>query len=229
MLTVATYNVHRCIGRDRRRDPGRVRNVLRELDARIVGLQEVESAPRGEEPQLLALAQEDGFHVVSGPTLIHPGSSGYGNALLLSGPPLVVHRHDLSVPGRERRGALEVTVRVDDSTLRVIVTHLGLKVDERRRQFAQLLDVLGNRRDMATLLLGDFNEWRPRARVLRDIARALTESPSLRTFPARHPLFALDRIWVSAHLQQHAIAVHSSRCALSASDHLPLKASLELL
>ncbi|MEJ2687455.1 MAG: endonuclease/exonuclease/phosphatase family protein [Gammaproteobacteria bacterium] len=229
MFTVATYNVHRCIGRDRRRDPVRVRRVLRELDARIVALQEVESAPPEQHPQLLALAREDGFHVVSGPTLIHPGSNGYGNAVLLPEPPLVVRRHDLSVPGREPRGALEVTVSVDGSQLRVIATHLGLRVDERRRQFAHLLELVNRHRDMATLVLGDFNEWRPRARTLRSIANALTESPSLRTYPARRPLFALDRIWVSAHLQQHAVAVHSSSCARSASDHLPLKASLERL
>ncbi|MEJ2643744.1 MAG: endonuclease/exonuclease/phosphatase family protein [Gammaproteobacteria bacterium] len=229
MFSVATYNVHRCIGRDRRRDPDRVRRVLHELDARIVGLQEVESALPEEGPHLLALAQQDGFHVVSGPTLIHPGENGYGNALLLSAPPLSVRRHDLSVAGREPRGALDVTVGIDGSPLRVIVTHLGLRVDERRRQFTQLLEVLGDCRDMATVLLGDFNEWRPRTRALRDIARALTDSPSVRTYPARRPLFALDRIWVSAHLQQHAVAAHSSGWALSASDHLPLKARLELL
>jgi len=228
LLTVVTYNVHRCIGRDGQRDAGRVYRVLQQLRADIAGLQEVESAGTDGNRQLLAMAEQDGFYVVTGPTLTR-SDSRYGNALLLRMPPRQVHRHDLSVPGREPRGALEARIVVGDTPVRIIVTHLGLRADERRRQFAALGAILAGQRDAPTVLMGDFNEWWPRARSLGKVARALSHGPSLRTFPARRPMLALDRIWASSHLQQHALMVHRSPEAALASDHLPLKAVLELL
>ena len=41
-LTLASYNIHRCIGSDGRYEPARIRDVLRALDADLVALQEVE-------------------------------------------------------------------------------------------------------------------------------------------------------------------------------------------
>ena len=40
-LAVASYNVHRCIGADGHHAPARIAQVLRELDADVIGLQEV--------------------------------------------------------------------------------------------------------------------------------------------------------------------------------------------
>jgi len=40
---VASFNIHACVGRDRRRDVDRIAEVIRELNADIVGLQEVDS------------------------------------------------------------------------------------------------------------------------------------------------------------------------------------------
>src|SRR3546814_15414895 len=42
MIKVASYNMRKGIGLDRRRDPGRVLSVLGELDADIVALQEAD-------------------------------------------------------------------------------------------------------------------------------------------------------------------------------------------
>ncbi|HAO24637.1 MAG TPA: endonuclease, partial [Methylophaga sp.] len=41
-LTIATYNIHACIGSDGQFDPARIAAVLQELDADIIALQEVE-------------------------------------------------------------------------------------------------------------------------------------------------------------------------------------------
>ena len=38
---IVTYNVHKCVGVDRRLDPARIVSVLKEINADIVALQEV--------------------------------------------------------------------------------------------------------------------------------------------------------------------------------------------
>src|SRR5258706_537126 len=45
-ISVATYNIHRCIGLDRIRDPARIANVIGELGADVIGLQEVDARGR---------------------------------------------------------------------------------------------------------------------------------------------------------------------------------------
>ncbi|MEO6236371.1 MAG: hypothetical protein ABIQ52_05185, partial [Vicinamibacterales bacterium] len=40
-VRIATYNIHRCRGMDRRVDPGRIIEVLRDIDADVIALQEV--------------------------------------------------------------------------------------------------------------------------------------------------------------------------------------------
>ena len=41
-LTFASYNIHKGVGLDRRRDPDRILSVIEELDADVIALQEVD-------------------------------------------------------------------------------------------------------------------------------------------------------------------------------------------
>src|SRR5206468_7922998 len=78
-LRLASYNVHRAIGRDRRCEPERILAVLREIDADVLALQEVEAHDDGGD-MLAWLATETGFQPVAGTTLMrHDGH--YGNGL----------------------------------------------------------------------------------------------------------------------------------------------------
>ena len=52
--------------------------------------------------------------------------------------------------------------------------------------------------------------------------------PSLRTFPSRFPVFALDRIWVQPRASLLDVRVHRTPLARRASDHLPLTARVRL-
>jgi len=149
----------------------------------------------------------------------------HGNVLLTSLPVLGVRRHDLSVVGREPRAALEVDLAWQGSRLRVVVTHLGLAAHERRVQVERLLALLP--RDQAiTVLLGDINEWWLWGRPLRRLHRRFGSSPSVRTYPARLPLFALDRIWVSPPWAVTALDTLVGPATWSASDHRPVIATL---
>jgi endonuclease/exonuclease/phosphatase family metal-dependent hydrolase len=228
-VRVATYNVHRCIGTDRRRDPERVGEVLREIAADVVGLQEVDSLPDGAGSlgQLDVLGRAAGLQPVAGPILLHRRGQ-FGNAVLTRHPVRAIRRVDLTVPHHEPRGALDLDLEVAGRTVRVVVAHLGLFWADRVWQVHRLLTILGDDRDRTTILLGDFNEWRPRARPVRDLDRRLGRIPALATFPSRRPLLALDRIWAQPRTHLGAFAVHRTALARVASDHLPLRATVTL-
>lgn len=229
-LRLASYNIHRCYGRDGKHDPARIRAVLRQTRADVVALQEVELLR--DEPELLDYFCEDSpwtaFH---GPTL-ERSRADYGNALLSSLSPEAVNRIDLSQPGREPRGAIEALLRPGKNVLRVLVTHLGLQPRERRAQISHLLDLVRNESGspsakVTTLLMGDLNEWFLWGRPLRRLKAYFPHSPAPATFPARFPLFALDRIWAQPAGQLRRVRVLDNTLTRVASDHLPLLAELE--
>ena len=228
-LKVASYNIHQCVGMDGRCDPDRIAEVLREIGADVIGLQEVSSrtGARSDSQQMDYLARALGLTALAGPTIIRDDSH-YGNALLTSRRVLDVRQVDLTVYKREPRGALDVDLEVPGGTLRFIVTHLGLLPGERRTQVRRLLDILGTPSQSAIVLCGDMNEWFAVGRPLRWLHGRFGRSPTLPTFPAGFPLFALDRIWVRPRDAVVTWGVHRSPTARIASDHLPMKAEIEL-
>jgi endonuclease/exonuclease/phosphatase family metal-dependent hydrolase len=245
---VASYNIHRCVGLDGRRDAGRIAAVLRELDADVIGLQEVDqhaahgAAPArapavigagadagdlGEPPQLHDLADALGLHAVAGPTL-RLRDMHYGNALLTRRRVLAVRHLDLTVYRREPRAAIDVDIDVDGEPIRVVATHLGLLPGERRVQVRRIIDALDRRTSRIVVLCGDINEWFAVGRPLRWLHARLGRAPTLPTFPAGFPIFALDRIWIAPRAAAVRQAVHATPTARRASDHLPLAADLDL-
>lgn len=224
-LTLATYNLHGCVGRGGRLDPGRIEGVLRELDADVVALQELRWRPDAALDQLREFGQRLGYATVAGPTLLR-AEGHYGNAVLTRLPVVAADRFDISQPRREPRGAIDLRLQRPSETLRVMATHLGLSPAERRMQFRLLLDRLGPLDDAPVVLMGDLNEWFARGASLRRLHRHFGATESAPTYPARWPLFALDRIWVHPRARLLSVAPHRSRLAREASDHLPLRAVL---
>lgn len=229
MLSVASYNIHQCVGRDGRCDPGRIAGVIREIGADVIGLQEVSSQPDtdAEAHQLNYLAEQTGLEAIAGTTLTR-GNAEYGNALLTRAPILEVRRLDLSFPGREPRGALDVDLAVDEKPVRVIVTHFGLSAAERRQQADGLLDALDRIKRPLTLVLLDLNEWLPGSRLTHLLNRRLGRVPAPRTFPSGFPLLPLDRIWICPNETLLTLDTHRTSLSRLASDHLPVSASLKV-
>jgi endonuclease/exonuclease/phosphatase family metal-dependent hydrolase len=226
-LRLLSYNIHRCIGDRGRQDVARVAGVIRALHPDVVALQEVQNGSH-EEPesrQLDYLAAATGLTPLAGPTL-RDARGDYGNALLTRLSIRTVRRVDLSVAGREPRGALDVELALGSHTLRLIATHLGLQSGERRRQLRQLLTRLGAGPEGPSVLMGDLNLWWPLGPLRRRLRRFFGHAPLRRTFPAGWPLLPLDRILVApsrALLELEAVRLPATR---RASDHLPLLARI---
>ena len=80
-MTFATYNIHRCTGWDGRYDPERIAGVLKELDADVIALQEVNSRDHSGLELLAWFSEQTKLRAIAGPTLLrHTGH--YGNAVL---------------------------------------------------------------------------------------------------------------------------------------------------
>jgi endonuclease/exonuclease/phosphatase family metal-dependent hydrolase len=223
LLRLVTYNIHSCIGADGKYDPDRIVEVLKELSADVIALQEVDSREHRGLEMLAHLSEETGLLAVPGPTLIkHTGS--YGNALLTRLHIRQIRRHDLRFLNHEPRGAIDVDLMCGALLLQVMVTHLGLKPAERRFQVQYLLQRLSCPH---CALLGDFNEWFLWGRPLRWLKATFGPAATPRTFPSSFPFFALDRIWVRPGEMLVGLEVHKSPLARTASDHLPVKAVIE--
>jgi endonuclease/exonuclease/phosphatase family metal-dependent hydrolase len=221
--------VHRCIGSDGRHDPDRVAEVLAELEADVIGLQEVDSRPEsdGGIDQLAYLARARGFARLRGPTVMRT-SGHYGNALLTRLKVRKARLHDLSLAPREPRGAIDAELALGDLRLRVVVTHFGLRPEERRLQCKRLLERLRAAEADLCVLLGDFNDWWAPARGVEPLDAHFGPAPAVRTFPAAAPLVALDRIWVKPAKALVSVQAHRSRVARRASDHLPVRGVVDV-
>ena len=228
MLRIASYNVHGCVGTDGRRDPSRVADVLRSLDADVIALQEVdfEDDRRAEDTPAQLLSELPGYRVVAAPIQRH--GLPFGNALLTRLPLQSSKRICLAYENREPRTALEVMVETGARPLRVIATHLGLKPIERRYQVRRILEHVAHDEHSITVLLGDFNEWFLVGRPLRWLHARFGRGAAVRTFPSRLPLFALDRIWVHPRGALRRFTACTTAEARRASDHLPVIAQVAL-
>ncbi len=227
-LRVASYNVHGCLGRDGRRDVARIVRILREIDADVIGLQEVESRHgRSEIDQAEKLAAALGMACIEGPLLHHAERGWYGNALLTRLEVQAVRRVLFESYGVEARGAIVCDVRAADGLRwRVMTTHLDLRSRHRRRQFATLLDQLVPSPREPTALMGDFNEWWSRSHGLTELRRHAELPPSPPTFPAWLPALRLDRIAFSGCRLRGAVRRQFTPVTRRASDHLPIFADL---
>jgi endonuclease/exonuclease/phosphatase family metal-dependent hydrolase len=226
-MRIATYNIHRAIGSDGNVNPERIASVLHELDADIVALQEVGYAS-GEPGNLLEyLGESMQARVIEGVTF-RDERGHYGNAVLSRLAVSAIALHDISVAGREPRGAIELSLQVRGKAVQVLATHLGLRPGERREQIERLIPMLAASSADIKILLGDLNEWFLWGRPLRRLHRVFGETPAPATFPARWPWFALDRLWVQPLSAVGSLQVHRSAVAKKASDHLPLVAQLHL-
>ena len=229
MIVVASYNIRKAIGTDRRRRPERTIDVLNELDADVIALQE---ADRRFGPRLSALPPhmiEEHSDYKPVPFETRSGSLGWhGNAILVRKSVEVVDHELVHLPSLEPRGAVLADVRVQGVELRVIGMHLDLSGLWRRRQAHAILAHLEARDgEPPPVLMGDLNEWSAQGGCLRDFAHRHRFADCGKSFHSRRPIAQLDRIMVGDGLEIVESGAHRSLTARKASDHLPIWARVK--
>jgi endonuclease/exonuclease/phosphatase family metal-dependent hydrolase len=237
-IRVATYNIHKCRGLDGRVRPARILDVLREVDADIIALQEVVRIERDrrEKDQANFMAAELGMNFNFGENRQLNGGT-YGNALLSRFPLRASYNYDISASGREPRGCLRVDLNLPGGILlHVFNIHMGTAFLERRKQALKLVSpkilhqaALNGPR----IVLGDFNEWTRglTTRLLRQhfVAPDLRDHMDRsRTYPGVLPFLHLDHMYFDPTLRLDHLTLHKTRNSLMASDHLPLVADFSL-
>ncbi|MEQ1944940.1 endonuclease/exonuclease/phosphatase family protein [Mesorhizobium sp. VNQ89] len=228
-MVIASYNVHKCIGTDGRFDPGRIASVITELGADVVAIQEADKrfGRRSGLLDLKALERDAGLTLI--PTSEEADGHGWhGNALFLRKGEVRDMRR-LALPSAEPRGALVVDLDLPAGPLRLVAAHLGLLRRSRRWQVRSILDAIEQGPQVPILLVGDLNEWRPGRKSslleLKPVFGPLSQNHF--SFPSYFPFIALDRVIGSPGLVT-AMQVHDSALAKVASDHLPLKATIDI-
>ena len=229
-LKVATYNIRKAIGLDQRRNPERILAVLKEIDADIIALQEVDRrfGARVSALPLAMLEAETSWMPV--PLHFRPAAIGWhGNAILVRKGIEVRHCQPIDMPTLEPRGAVMAELSVAGHALRVIGVHLDLSGLWRRKQVRALLAAIdGSPRHTPTMLMGDFNQWSDSG-ALNELAfhhHRLVQTP--KSFHTSRPVARLDRIIVSHDVKVIAADSHISPLSKQASDHLPLWASIRI-
>ena len=246
-ITVASYNMRKAIGLDRRRDPHRVLDVLHEIDADVVALQEADKRFGGRgaavphelidthgvyKPVHLGVRHRRVLDKARKHTdkllkLNTRNIGWHGNAILVKRRIGVLDCAALELPTLEPRGAVMAELLIDDRPVRVVGMHLDLSGIWRRRQMRTILEAIASRpQRMPTVLMGDTNEWRTVAGCLKELEPEFHIAPTGPSFHARHPVAALDRIIVHKDFRIEAAGVHMSHNARRASDHLPIWARL---
>ena len=231
MLKLASYNIRKALGTDRRRSPERILEVLSEIDADIIALQEADRR-FGERAAVLPewlLEAHTPYRAVPLDGRIE-SMGWHGNALLVRREAEILTADRIHLPCLEPRGAVTVTTRTDGLTLRVVGMHLDLSGLWRRRQSTAVLHYLDqpSHHDAdGTVLMGDLNEWSRDRGCLMDFSRSFSMASCGRSFHARRPIVALDRIMWRGELDLVDSGVHMSATARRASDHLPIWAAFK--
>ncbi len=249
-LTLATYNMRKAVGLDRKRDPRRILHVLEEVDADIVALQEADRRTGGRASAVPHELFEGHSHyrpvplgvknrraldrlprvsaVVDDWLKVDTRNIGWhGNAILVKPHVAVLDVAALILPTLEPRGAMLVELLVQDRPIRVVGLHLDLSGLWRRRQMKAILEAIAARpHAMPTVLMGDTNEWRSSGGCLSDLGDGYRIAPTGPSFHARRPIATLDRIMVDCALTIEGAGVHHSERARVASDHLPVWAKV---
>lgn len=228
-LRLASYNIRKCVGLDRKRDPSRVLGVVADLNADVVALQEADRR-LGKRPTSLP------FDMITEQTNMRALRIGtnsvslgwHGNAILVQPSIAVTDVRPLELPGLEPRGAIWVELCRGGTPFQVVATHLGLSRRHRRQQLAMIADHLRERSDAPAIILGDFNEWSA-TKGLEALDNRYTVFAPGRSFHSARPVAALDRIAYNDGFELVSAGVYAQGDAPRASDHLPIWADMTLV
>ncbi|MCW1383057.1 endonuclease/exonuclease/phosphatase family protein [Novosphingobium sp. KCTC 2891] len=228
-LKFASYNIHKGVGLDRRRDPDRILSILREIDADVIALQEADRRFGSREAVIPRQSLDEHSPWQAAAPGMRPLSMGWhGNVLLVRREIEILDVRAVALPTLEPRGAVCADLASEGRRFRVVGMHLDLSGLRRRHQVRAVCDHVAEGEAAPVVIMGDLNEWSLRGGALAEFDPHLTVLSPGRSFPARRPLAELDRIVVSQEWGVGDTGVHHSPLSAVGSDHLPVFASLTL-
>jgi endonuclease/exonuclease/phosphatase family metal-dependent hydrolase len=237
-LRVATYNIHKCVGIDRRYSPERIADVLREIDADVVAMQEVlchkQSHKRHHQAEYIAGELKMEYRLGENRKI---RGGDYGNVILSRLPIRSAENYDISIHKYEPRGCLRTEILFNGGEpFHFVNLHMGTSFFERRKQVHKILaghvldrpELVGRR-----IVVGDFNEWTSglTTRLFKENFKSVDARLHLgtgRTFPGILPLVHLDHVYFDETFKLVNAYLHRTRTSLIASDHLPIVAEFEI-
>jgi len=221
-VRLLTWNIHGTLGRNPRFDLMGIIGLIDRWQPHIVALQEVDSRRKSDVDPFEFLQRKLGEHGIGAKSIITE-DGGYGQMLISRWPLTATEIHDISFPEREPRRAIATCIDTPSGPLRVVATHLGLSVHERRAQTRALMALVMDPQ-ITTIVMGDFNDWFWPGSVRSVLSRILPARTRFRTFPSRLPLLRLDRVYCRP--EGAFVQCFTDRAARLYSDHLPVIADV---
>lgn len=242
-IKMLTYNIHRAIGLDRRFKPGRIIEIINEINPDIALLQEVdEGVPRSKELNLAKeIAEACGFPYYELGHNVTLKKGNYGNATLSKFPISRERNINLTIDNKKSRGCQHTTIDINPKkSIEVFNLHLGLSAKERQKQAGLLFhseEYLLIKKKTPCVVAGDFNDWRSLLRALfieglgftcaTDSTKRWGES-AIKTFPSFAPRGGLDRVYYKGRVNCLSANRYEKNIAKIASDHLPIVVEFKL-
>ncbi|WP_216830546.1 endonuclease/exonuclease/phosphatase family protein [Alkalihalobacterium elongatum] len=237
-LRVLSFNIRHGLGTDRRVDLHRIAKIIKQSDADIIGLNEVDKT-FSKRSQFLDqtswLAEKLQMEYVFAPALSIQSRKverrEYGNALFSRFPIKNSTSHIVRLQPFlcEPRSIIDATIQINQTLVKTLITHVSLHPLLRKKQIKKILEHSTD--ELPTLLMGDLN-CRPHSRDYRKIAKYYHNTCEKRiikelcTFPSRKPKFQLDYIFVNDKLD----VIYSDVITTykEASDHLPITSLVKI-
>ena len=215
-IKLLTYNVRNAKGMDNITDYNRTATVIRNADADITALQELDSATRrsGGKDVLKTLARLTDRHFLYGAAIAYQGGT-YGVGILSKKKARAYYT--IPLPGREEERVLLVAVF---EKYVIFCTHLSLTAADALAS-ADIINKESEKFKKPIYLLGDLNSTPGSEAVLLLQQKWTLLSGEAFTFPADVPTRCIDYIFV---LNNTAVTVDSKNVLneLMVSDHRPV-------
>lgn len=241
-IRIISYNIHHAEGIDGVFDLQRIADLIKEYNADLVALQEVDKGTERTTKIDIAdsLGKLTGMHSSFYKNIDFQGGE-YGNAILSKGEIICdKNLHYVMLRDSEQRGLLQTKVVINGDTLVFMNTHIDYREDdgERLLNVGQLVELVKSLSQYPIIVCGDFNDL-PNSRTITAVKSYFSEAfsvlgmDSVKTFSVDKPERKIDYIFFKEPQLKNCkatIKVNDAKVLNSnASDHLPIYAELELI
>lgn len=218
-LRIMSYNIRNCRGLDNIYDIQRTADVIRNSDADIIAIQEVDSVTRRSKGVDIAdtLAILCKMHAYYSTAIEYDGGK-YGVAILSRKKAIATYR--AALPGREEKRTILIA---EYPELTFACTHLSLNEEDRMASL-EIIDSIAKEYKKPFIIAGDLND-NPQSPFIKELSRnwkiiAPNEEP---TFPADKPNVTIDYIAAIKECERDIESVDSKVIEEpTVSDHRPI-------